>query len=357
MALILIIEDEYDLRVGIAEGLRLAGFDVADAEDGNEGYDAILALRPDLVLCDISMPGMRGDTLLHRLRREQPELARMPFVFLTALADRHSILAGQELGADDYLTKPVDLDILVGLIRQRLDQVNRWGSSYAEAAERERHSLLASLGEQARLSFLSGADVLNRLSDAVILLNRTGAPIFINRAAQHLLRQEDGLSLRHGLLSTGNREDMRRLRDALDQMRADAAGDPSRHLRLERPSGRQPYAVRICRLEAFPSPTTVEHEALAALFIADPDSRWRPSETSLCSLYGLTPAEARVAASLAQGLAVDEIAAHHHISRNTVHHQLRAIFRKTATTRQSDLIALLLTGNAVETGIAPDGED
>lgn len=347
MALILVIEDEFDLRAGLAEGLRMSGFDVAEAEDGDEGYDAIVALRPDLVLCDITMPGMRGNELLNRLRRDQPDLARMPFLFLTALADRDSILAGQELGADDYLTKPVDLDILVGLIRQRLGQASRWDSSYTGAMERDRHSLLASLGEQARLSFLSAADVLNRLSDAVLLLNRAGEPIFVNRMAQQLLRQGDGLSLHQGQLAARNQEDTRQLRRALDHVRNGAADAPSQHLRLERPSGRQPYALRICRLDGQPELAN-DVGALAALFITDPDSRWRPSEASLCSLYALTPAEARVAASLAQGLAVDEVAAEHHISRNTVHHQLRAIFRKTETTRQSDLVALLLGGNAVD---------
>ncbi len=351
MAQILIIEDEFELRNGIAEGLRLAGYDVAEAEDGDEGYDAILALRPDLVLCDITMPGMRGDQLLQRLRRDQPDLARMPFLFLTALADHDSILAGQEMGADDYLTKPIDLDILIGVIRQRLDQVGRWDSSYSGAMERERNTLLATLGEQTRLSFLSAADVLNRLSDGVVLLNRLGEPIFVNRIAQHLLRQGDGLSLQQGLLVAAQPDETRRLRATIDHVRGGGIDDPSQHLSLERPSGRRPYAIRICRLAALPD-LADDVGALTALFVADPDSRLRPSEASLCGLYGLTPAEARVAADLAQGLPVDEVAANHHISRNTVHHQLRAIFRKTATTRQSDLIALVLAGNTVEAGPA-----
>ncbi len=347
MALILIIEDEYDLRSGIAEGLRLAGFDVAEAEDGDEGYAAILSLEPDLVLCDITMPGMRGDALLVQLRRDHADLGRMPFLFLTALADRDSVLAGLELGADDYLTKPVDLDILIGIVRQRLDQVARWDTSYAGALEREKNSFLASLGEQTRLSFLSAADVLNRLADAVILLNRADEPIFVNRRAQQMLRQADGLALHHGQFVAALPDDTRRLRVALEALRSAAIDRPSEHMALTRRSGRRPYALRLCRLDA-PTGLGDDVGAVAALFVADPEQRARPSETSLCDLYGLTPAEARVAASLAEGLSVEEVAASHHISRNTVHHQLRAIFRKTATTRQSDLIALLLAGSAVE---------
>lgn len=347
MTLILIIEDEEHLRHGLAQALVRARFDVAEAADGNEGHAAILALRPDLVLCDISMPGMRGDQLLRRLRRDHPDLDRTPFLFLTALADRDSVLAGQELGADDYVTKPVDLKLLVGLIRQRLDQAGRWGQSFLGELERERQTLLDTLSAQTRLSFLSAADVLNRLGDAVLLFNGAADVIFANRAAQRLLAQNDGISFQNGRLAAARSDETRRIRNALQIMQGSDPTRPSLHLTIERPSGRRPYTMRITRLEGGPG-LEDGTGALAAAFLSDPEIRPRPSEASLMELYGLTQAEARTVADLATGLSVDEAAEFQHISRNTVHHYLKAAFRKTGTTRQAEMIAVVLSSATVD---------
>lgn len=347
MALILIIEDEYELRAGLAAGLRIAGFDVAEAGDGDSGYTAIIDRRPDLVLCDISMPGLRGDRLLLRLRRERPEMARMPFLFLTALADRDSILAGQELGADDYLTKPVDLAILAGLIRQRLGQADRWRETYDDEIERQRAALLSELSERSRMSFLSAADVLNRLAEAVILVNPSGRAIFVNRAALHLLCGDDGLALDQGRLVARLGDGGRRLREALAAVRDAGPSDPSVHLNIERPSGRRPYALRLCRLDTGPE-IDGELGPMVAVFLADPVARARLSEISLCARYGLTPAEARIVADLALGHSVEAIGDLHGITRYTIHHHLKSIFRKTDTTRQPELVALVLSNSMVE---------
>ncbi len=353
VTLVLIIEDEKDLRSGLAQALSRAQFDVAEAEDGEEGYAAILALRPDLVLCDISMPGLRGDQLLRRLRRDHPDLDRTPFLFLTALADRDSVLAGQEMGADDYLTKPVDLKLLIGLIRQRLDQAERWGQSYLGEFESERRRFLDTLSARTRLSFLSAADVLNRLGDAVLLFNGSAELVFANRAARRLLDQDDGIVVQNGRLVATRGEDTRRIRDLLKAIPGGGPGQPSLHLSIERPSGRRPYAMRIARLESGPG-LDDGSGALAAVFLSDPEVRPRPSEASLVELYGLTQAEARTVADLATGLSVDEAAEMQHISRNTVHHYLKAAFRKTGTTRQSEMIAVVLSSATVEPG-ADDG--
>lgn len=354
MTLILVIEDEKELRTGLAQALTRAQFDVVEAEDGEEGYAAILASRPDLVLCDISMPGMRGDQLLRRLRRDHPDLDRTPFLFLTALADRDSVLAGQELGADDYLTKPVDLKLLIGLIRQRLDQAERWGQSYLGEFERERRSFLETLSARTRLSFLSAADVLNRLGDAVLLFDGPGTLVFANRAARRLLDQDDGIALQNGRLIATRGEDTRRIREMLQIIQNGGPTQPSLHLSIGRPSGQRPYAMRVARLEGGPG-LDDGTGALSAVFLSDPEVRPRPSEASLIDLYGLTQAEARTVADLATGLSVDEVAETQHISRNTVHHYLKAAFRKTGTTRQSEMIAVVLSGATIEPGTDAGG--
>jgi DNA-binding NarL/FixJ family response regulator len=100
---------------------------VTVAHDGREGLAAILRLMPDLVLSDISMPAMSGFELLERLTALAPRFSYMPFVFLTALTDRDNELKGRQLGADDYVTKPIDFDLLDTIIAARLRSVARAG--------------------------------------------------------------------------------------------------------------------------------------------------------------------------------------------------------------------------------------
>lgn len=124
---ILCIEDDRETAALIAEELVDRGYEVTVAHDGREGLSAILKTMPDLVLSDISMPAMSGFELLHRLIALAPRFSKMPFVFLTALTDRDSELKGRQLGADDYVTKPIDFDMLTAIINARLAGVARNG--------------------------------------------------------------------------------------------------------------------------------------------------------------------------------------------------------------------------------------
>ncbi|WP_432262644.1 response regulator transcription factor [Cupriavidus sp. TMH.W2] len=122
---ILCIEDDPETAELIAEELIERGFEVSIAHDGEQGFAAILRQTPDLVLCDVSMPVMTGFELLEKISALAPRFADMPFVFLTALAQRDAELRGRRLGADDYVTKPVDFDILESIIETRLARVAR----------------------------------------------------------------------------------------------------------------------------------------------------------------------------------------------------------------------------------------
>jgi DNA-binding response OmpR family regulator len=124
-ARILCVEDDRDTASLICEELVDRGFVVEAACNGRDGLAAILRSPPDLVLSDIGMPGMSGFDLLDRLTAMEPRFETMPFVFLTALGDRDNELKGWKLGADDYLTKPVDYDVLAALITARLARVAR----------------------------------------------------------------------------------------------------------------------------------------------------------------------------------------------------------------------------------------
>ena len=122
---ILLIEDDRETAGLVAEELVDDGFEVTRAHDGASGIAAIFKHAPDLVLCDVSMPVMSGFEVLERLTAVAPRFGRMPFIFLTALADREHQLTGRQLGADDYVTKPIDFEILVSIIRARLAGVAR----------------------------------------------------------------------------------------------------------------------------------------------------------------------------------------------------------------------------------------
>jgi DNA-binding response OmpR family regulator len=124
---ILCIEDDRETAALIAEELVDRGYQVVLAHDGREGLAAILKTMPDLVLSDISMPMMSGFELLERLVALAPRFAKMPFIFLTALTDRDNELKGRQLGADDYVTKPIDFDMLATIVAARLAGVARTG--------------------------------------------------------------------------------------------------------------------------------------------------------------------------------------------------------------------------------------
>ena len=122
---ILCIEDDRETAALIAEELVERGFEISIAHDGRAGLAAILKTMPDLVLSDISMPVMSGFELLERLTALEPRFAKMPFIFLTALTDRDNELKGRHLGADDYVIKPIDFEVLTTIINARLAGVAR----------------------------------------------------------------------------------------------------------------------------------------------------------------------------------------------------------------------------------------
>jgi DNA-binding response OmpR family regulator len=122
---ILCIEDDRETAALVVEELADRGFEAIAAHDGHEGFVAVLKRMPDLVLCDVNMPIMSGFEVLERLIDIAPRLGRIPFVFLTAMTDRENELRGRRLGADDYVTKPIDFEMLYTIINARLAGVAR----------------------------------------------------------------------------------------------------------------------------------------------------------------------------------------------------------------------------------------
>ena len=123
--LILCIEDDAECASLIKEELKERGFEVAVAHDGRAGLSMLQEMKVDLVLADVNMPEMSGFEVLERLNEISADLAKVPFIFVTGLSDYESEIAGRTLGADDYVKKPIDFDILQTIIDARLAGVAR----------------------------------------------------------------------------------------------------------------------------------------------------------------------------------------------------------------------------------------
>ena len=119
MIKILVVEDDAAILANLSRFLRLEGFEVFTARNGAEGLSAVGAHRPDLVLSDLLMPEMDGETLLAALRADASS-SDLPVIFLTASADRAERDAKLQLGASDYLVKPLDLQDLLAAVRRHL---------------------------------------------------------------------------------------------------------------------------------------------------------------------------------------------------------------------------------------------
>lgn len=119
MKKILIIEDEPEMRRNIVALLRFKDYQPVAAENGRVGLEVARREKPDLILCDVMMPELDGFGVLRALQADE-NLALIPFIFLTAKGEKEDLRSGMNLGADDYLTKPVGNDDLVAAIETRL---------------------------------------------------------------------------------------------------------------------------------------------------------------------------------------------------------------------------------------------
>jgi DNA-binding NarL/FixJ family response regulator len=119
MKKILIIEDEPEMRRNLTIILRMEGFQPLAAENGRKGVTLATSQQPDIILCDVMMPELDGYGVLQALHND-PATMNIPFLFLTAKGEKNDVRSGMNLGADDYLTKPVDKAELLRAIRTRL---------------------------------------------------------------------------------------------------------------------------------------------------------------------------------------------------------------------------------------------
>ena len=150
---LLLIEDNNEIRENTAEILELAGYKVRTAENGKVGVELALQEKPDLIICDIMMPVLDGYGVLHLLNRNT-NLTGIPFIFLTAKAERSDFRRGMEMGADDYITKPFSDIELLNAVESRIKKTELLTKNYNADAE----------GMQQMIADLKGPGTLEELA-------------------------------------------------------------------------------------------------------------------------------------------------------------------------------------------------
>jgi len=159
MKKILVIEDEPTVRANILELLEAEDFHALGAENGFIGALWAREHSPDLIICDVMMPELDGYEVLAVLRQE-PVTATIPFIFLTAMADKTDLRQGMELGADDYLTKPFTPDELLGAIAARFAKQEVVMQQYT--AEHQRAETLQQKVHEVQEHTVTKDDLLNQ---------------------------------------------------------------------------------------------------------------------------------------------------------------------------------------------------
>jgi len=154
MSTILVIEDELELREEICDLLGFEGYDVLNAPNGKTGVESATTYEPDLIVSDIAMPQMNGYEVLMALRNI-PNTMNIPFIFLTAKADRSFVRHGMELGADDYLTKPFTNSELLSAIETRLAKQNYQQAEIDSTLENAKQNLVRLVTHEMRTPLIS----------------------------------------------------------------------------------------------------------------------------------------------------------------------------------------------------------
>jgi diguanylate cyclase (GGDEF)-like protein len=193
MTKVLIIEDDYTIRDSLNDLLDAVGYEVLAASNGHQGLQLAQQERPDLIICDVRMPGLDGYSLLLAVR-QHAELSLVPFIFLTACGNKAEYRQGMELGADDYLVKPFSRKEVLQAIQTQLEKRERMINALNNKLMRA----------EAVVDYLTHYDELTRLPNKFALekqfaelqreyANRPGQIVLMILSIDHLNRVQNAL--------------------------------------------------------------------------------------------------------------------------------------------------------------------
>ena len=202
---ILIIEDNDDIRDSTAEILEFSGYKVMQASNGKIGVEMAASERPDLILCDIMMPELDGYGVLYLLGKN-PDTDSIPFIFLTARAERVDFRKGMEMGADDYLTKPFDDIELLNAIESRLKKEQKQKAFYNKTLQSLVKLTATTQSGQAQLQQLITSRKIRQIKKKQVLYYDGDEPLGIYLVLEGCLKTVkqtgDGRELITGLYHT-----------------------------------------------------------------------------------------------------------------------------------------------------------
>lgn len=329
-SVILCVEDDPHLRADIAQELRAAGHETVEARDGHDALDKLGPAPPDLVLCDITMPGMDGYGLLGAMRAAQSALSDIPFIFLTARDTREDILAGKRAAVDDYLVKPIDFDLMLASVDARIARARQLTDLKASGpgAAQDDGTIGATLATQ----------VVDKLGFGVILTDPEGNVLFANVRAHALSAQTRGVFLRNRI-HLGTAALTAQLREKIANAARDGALSDANVCGMTVPCDAGPGETLSLICMAIEPETT---RSRVAIFLSDPTHQVYYRPDLLSSLFGFTQSEAQVVQAIVRGRQRAGVADELGISQTTVAFHLRNIFEKTGTSRQADLVARVI---------------
>lgn len=202
---ILLIEDNPDIRENTAEILELAKYNVITAENGKVGVEKALQEKPDLIICDIMMPVLDGYGVLHLINKNE-DLKNIPFIFLTAKAERNDFRKGMEMGADDYVTKPFTDIELLNSIESRLRKVELLKKAYSGGIQGI-EELITDFGSNEALQSLAEGRNINHYKKKQIIYSEGNHPsrlFYVQKGKVKTFKSnEDGKELTVGLFNEG----------------------------------------------------------------------------------------------------------------------------------------------------------
>ena len=206
MKKILLIEDNDDIRENTAEILELSNYNVIVAENGKIGVEKALEHAPDLIICDIMMPGLDGYGVLHAVHKNEA-IKNTPFIFLTAKTERSDFRKGMELGADDYITKPFEGIELLNAIESRLKKIDLLKKELAPGLEGLQNLMKASAGKNTLKDFTQDRNI-NVYRKKQIIYSQGNHPSRLYYVVKGKVKtfkiHEDGKELITDLYSTGD---------------------------------------------------------------------------------------------------------------------------------------------------------
>ena len=205
MKRLLLIEDNNEIRENTSEILELAGYKVRTAENGKTGVEMALQEKPDLIICDIMMPVLDGYGVLHLINKNAA-LTGIPFIFLTARAERSDFRKGMEMGADDYITKPFTDIELLNAIEWRLKKTELLKKEYEFSAGGMQQMLYEFSGKNALQDLAAGRNTNYYKKKQVIYSegNHPNRLYFIQKGKVKTFKSnEDGKELTVGLFNDG----------------------------------------------------------------------------------------------------------------------------------------------------------